>query len=152
MPTGTTLLLIWRSQAKVVANMLTRNIRSASFPRTKKCWGNPSLFAGIPTIFPVILGQQSKMELLYQEKERDPLSQWGADWLGPSHLFDNLDKFYEKNYLIFVFFMCNTSVFDPFCIAKCIFFKTRASIPVLILKSVFCNEPCVYKNSKKQNM
>jgi len=43
--------------------------RAASFPGTNIFSGNPSLFAGIPMIFPVILGNQSKMERLYQEKE-----------------------------------------------------------------------------------
>jgi len=42
---------------------------AASFPGTKRFSGNPSLFAGVPMMFPTILGNQSKMELLYQEKE-----------------------------------------------------------------------------------
>ena len=42
---------------------------AASFPGTTRCSLQPSLFAGIPMIYPVNLGNQSKMELLYQEKE-----------------------------------------------------------------------------------
>jgi len=42
---------------------------AAYSPGTKGCSGNLSLFAGIPMMFPVILGTWSKMELVYQEKE-----------------------------------------------------------------------------------
>ena len=42
---------------------------AASSPGTEGCSGNLSLFAGIPMMFPVILGTWSKMELVYQEKE-----------------------------------------------------------------------------------
>jgi|AntRauMFilla1563_2_1112583.scaffolds.fasta_scaffold10673_3 hypothetical protein len=42
---------------------------AASFPGTKRFSGNPSLFAGIPMIFPVILGNQLKMRLFQQKKE-----------------------------------------------------------------------------------
>jgi len=55
---------------------------AASYPGTKRFSGNPSLFAGIPMIFPVILGNQSKMELLYQEKEFVAGSMLGNEQLG----------------------------------------------------------------------
>jgi len=42
---------------------------AASFSGTKRFPRNASLFAGIPMIFSVILGNQSKMELWYQEKK-----------------------------------------------------------------------------------
>jgi len=45
------------------------NTRAASFPGTKRCSGNPSIFAGIPMIFLVVLRNQSKMELLYQAQK-----------------------------------------------------------------------------------
>jgi len=41
---------------------------AASFPGIKRFSENPSLFVGAPMMFPVILGNQSKMEILYQEK------------------------------------------------------------------------------------
>jgi len=53
-----TSFLIW--ECLLIVNLRKRS-RVTSFPGTKRCSGNPSRLAGIPMIFPVILGNQSEM-------------------------------------------------------------------------------------------
>jgi len=59
---------------------------AVSFPDTKSYLGIPSLFAGIPMIPPVILGNQSKIELLDQEKEIAAGRMSGNEQLGNNSL------------------------------------------------------------------
>jgi len=62
--------------------LLIHSTRLSSSPSTRRFSGNPSLFARIPMIIPIILGNQSKTELLNQEKEVIAVCMSGNEQLG----------------------------------------------------------------------